>query len=166
MEKDLENSYFGRLRVVFLPQINWGGRKFPDKETAKVTVMVLLSDELAMVTFVLLRLTNAEWLTGTSFEGAWSKFTSRSGGMFHFSTALSMPYKYRYSSSFLASSRISTVDGVFALLTPPIRFRNDFAHVSVILILSNDSSLSNSTLAVEIVILLEITPPRLPTCLI
>lgn len=52
--------------------------------------MVHLSDEQAIVKFVILRLANIEPPTGTNFEDVWSKFVTRSGGMFHFSTTLTM----------------------------------------------------------------------------
>ena len=78
----------------------------PDKETVNVAVMVLLSDKPAVVTFVLLRLANVEHPRVTSFEGVWSKFTTRSGGIIYFSTALAMSYKYGYSVFFLAPSGI------------------------------------------------------------
>ena len=42
---------------------------YTEEETAKGAVMALLSDEEAIVMFVLLRLANAERPTGTSFEG-------------------------------------------------------------------------------------------------
>ena len=59
--------------------------------------MVHLSDEQAIVKFVILRLANIEPPTGTNFEDVWSKFVTRSGGMFHFSTTLTMSYKEWYS---------------------------------------------------------------------
>ena len=43
----------------------------------KTAVIVLSSDEKAIVTIVLLRLANVERPTDTSFEGLWSTFTIR-----------------------------------------------------------------------------------------
>lgn len=108
---------------------------------------IFLSDEPAIVMFVLLRLANVEWTAGASFENR------RNVTHFYITYGFIQILMLNFFSNTI---RNFNMWWCFCLSNIPlIRFSSDFAQEWVILILPNDLSLSKLTLAAENTIFLQ-----------
>lgn len=59
-------------------------RKLPGNETARIVVFILYSDKTTIVRFVLSCLAKFVLLTSASLEGLWTRFMTRSAGVFRY----------------------------------------------------------------------------------
>ena len=73
-QKNYGNLYLGRFCSVFPPYINSIGKNSPEKITANIAVMFLLSTAPVIGTFLILFDAITCFLTETVTDGVWSKF--------------------------------------------------------------------------------------------